>query len=530
MTTVVTEVYAIEVKIGASPRETKLSKYNENYAETTQGLRDAFKSGRTLSYGYRLDQLKNLQRLVSERSSELVDVLYKDLRKPKMEASGELVGVEVEINEAIRCLQTWMTPEQLPNNLLFPNDKAYIKPDPYGLVLILGAWNYPVALTLQPLVGAISAGNCAIVKPSEIAPFTAAKIAELVPKYLDPKCFRVIEGDVDDTKKLLKQRFDYIFCTSSTRVGKHVMMAAAENLTGVTLELGGKSPVYVHDSADLDLSLKRILWGKLLNMGQTCIAPDYIICSKKVQDYFVTHAKTILEKWYGPSMKESMDICRIINSYHFDRLKKLLVETRGGIVLGGEFDSNDLWISPTFVVNVEDNDVLMEDEIFGPILPFVNAETPLEALNYLNAKTAKPLVIYLFSQNKSVNKQFLELTTSGSLSINEVILHCGWHGLPFGGVQESGMGSYHGKYSFDCFSHRKSCLARDFSFVTEKLSAIRYPPYNRTELKIKFLSTMLRRLHLFKLSFSFTPSHLVIFLLGLLVMFASTTLLAKYQS
>ncbi|ODN03675.1 Aldehyde dehydrogenase family 3 member B1 [Orchesella cincta] len=489
-----------------------------NFEKMVDELRETFKKGQTRPYEYRLNQLINLQKLLEENSDDIERSLHKDLRRHKMESAGELLPLKVEVSDAIRLLSSWMQPDKLPTCLLLPNDRAYLQHDPYGVVLIIGTWNYPVLLTLNPLVGAIAAGNCAVLKLSDGSPSTSAKLAELLPQYLDTSCIKVVMGGAPEATALLKVKFDYLFATCSSRIGRKVMAAAVDHLTPVTLELGGKCPLYMHDSADIEIAAKRIIWGKMINNGQSCIAPDYILCSRKVEEEFIDCAKKVLLSWYGKDEKSSQDITRIINSHHFNRLKKLLENTKGKIVVGGNTDAADLWISPTIVVDVKDSDVLMDDEIFGPILPIIRMDSAELAIEYLNARKDKPLSLYVFSQDKDVNKMFNEQTTSGTLTFNEVMLQCGWQDMPFGGVGESGMGKYHGKFSYDTFTHKKGVLARDYSFITENFAAIRYPPYNSADVKLQFLYLFLRNLHYFNIPRNIGLPHLLAFVFGAVFM------------
>ncbi|CAL8070969.1 unnamed protein product [Orchesella dallaii] len=489
-----------------------------NFEKMVEELRDAFKKGKTRPYEFRLNQLLNLQKLLEENSDEIDRALHKDLKRHKMESAGEILPLKVEIADAIRLLSSWMLPDKLPTCLLLPNDRAYLQHDPYGVVLIIGTWNYPMLLTLNPLVGAIAAGNCAVLKLSDGSPCSSAKLAELLPQYLDTSCFKVVSGGATESVALLKVKFDYIFATCSSRIGRKVMAAAVENLTPITLELGGKCPLYIHDSADFEIAAKRIIWGKMINNGQSCIAPDYIICSRQAEEEFIACAKKVLLSWYGKDEKASQDITRIINNHHFNRLKKLLENTKGKIVVGGNTDAADLWISPTIVVDVKSSDVLMEDEIFGPILPIIRMDSAEQAIEYLNARKDKPLSLYVFSKDKNVNKMFNEQTTSGTLTFNEVMLQCSWQEMPFGGVGDSGIGKYHGKYSYETFTHKKGVLVRDFSFITENFAAIRYPPYSSAEVKLQFLYLFLSNLHYFNIPRNIGLPHVLAFFCGIVFM------------
>ncbi|KAH9633229.1 hypothetical protein HF086_017784 [Spodoptera exigua] len=335
-------------------------------------------------------------------------------------------------------------------------DDVVIYHDPYGVALVIGSWNYPLQLLLLPVSGAIAGGNAVIIKPSELATACAAFVAETVPKYLD-------------NVKLLKQKFDYIFFTGGTSIGKIVYEAAVKNLTPVTLELGGKSPVYIDNTADIMITTKRVLWGKFINAGQTCIAPDYILCTKETQDKFVAAAKKILQE------------CR---------LQALVDASKDKIAVGGSYDANDKFIELTILTNVVASDKIMQDEIFGPILPIVPVENAYEAIKFINERE-KPLVLYVFSKSDKVLSQIVDNTSSGGMCVNDTMMHLAVESLPFGGVGASGIGAYHGKKTFETFTHKKSCLIKNFSPIGEKLASGRYPPY--TDGNLKMLNLLLRK-------------------------------------
>ncbi|MCL4134850.1 UNVERIFIED_CONTAM: hypothetical protein GTU68_022009 [Idotea baltica] len=388
-------------------------------------------------------------------------------------------------------IDQWTRPEKVPATLVTLFDQSVIYPSPYGVVLVLGAWNYPLQLPLLPVSGAIAAGNCVIIKPSEMAPATAALLAQLIPKYLDPECYRVVLGGIPETTELLKEKFDHIFYTGSTHVGKIVREAANKHLTPTTLELGGKSPVYIDETVNMDIAVKRIIWGKCINMGQTCVAPDYILCTKAVQEKFIEKAKEAIKEWYGEDPKQSPDLCRIINDRNFSRIVEYLKD--GKPVVGGGFDAAERWIEPTILVDVSADSKVMTEEIFGPILPIMTVNSPTDAINFVNARE-EPLALYLFTSDSKLQKRVVDDVTCGSMCINDVVVHIGIPGLPFGGVGNSGMGAYHGKASFDTFSHRKSCLIRNYNRIADFIGSYRYAPYS--DGKVTFLSFMLKERNL----------------------------------
>lgn len=458
--------------------------------EVVSKAREAFQSGRTLPLAYRKQQLQNLMRLYEENTEEMLDALREDLHKSKQEATvTEIDFIKNELRNLLYNFEDWAKPERVWNkgiaNLL---DGARIYKDPYGVVLVVGAWNYPIQLTFAPFAAAIAAGNCVILKPSEVAVCSGKLIAELVPKYLDENCYQVYQGGVPETTELLKQRFDYIFFTGSTSVGRIVYKAAAEHLTPVTLELGGKSPVYLDKSADLDIAVRRILWGKCLNVGQSCIAPDYLLCSKEIEANFIETAEKVLKEWYGGKLKQSSDFGRIISDTHFQRLVTLLKGVK--IAYGGNYDASERFIEPTIVTDVKTTDPLMQEEIFGPILPIVNVESPQEAISLINSRE-KPLALYIFSNNQEVIDLIITKTSSGGITVNDTMMHFSLDSLPFGGVGQSGIGSYHGKRSFDTFVHHKGALIKDLAKIGELASSSRYPPFS--DSKLQFISVMTRK-------------------------------------
>ncbi|XP_055602354.1 aldehyde dehydrogenase family 3 member B1-like isoform X2 [Uranotaenia lowii] len=460
-----------------------------SFEDTVQQLRTSFVNGKTRNVEFRLQQLKNLLRMYEENGTEMAHVLAADLRKHKQEAF--VMEIDFLINDLrniIYNLREWVKPDKPEKSIVNMLDGVHIYKDPFGVVLVIGAWNYPLQLTLVPVAGAIAAGNCVVIKPSEIAAETSKFIARTIPKYLDPECFRVIEGGPKETSELLRQKFDYVFYTGSSRVGKIVHQACSENLTPCTLELGGKSPCYVDNTVDIAIATKRILWGKFINAGQTCIAPDYVLCTKEVQDKFVEESKKILNEWYGTNPKDSPDLCRIINQQHFQRLSSMIKGSK--VAIGGEQDSSEKYISPTILVDVSPNDPVMQDEIFGPILPIVNIDNAYDAIRFINSRI-KPLCLYIFTKNGSDTNTIMQNTTSGGVCVNDTVMHFAVETLPFGGVGPSGMGAYHGKFSFDTFTHKKSCLTKDYNMIGEKLAASRYPPYS--DSKLSFLTMLLKK-------------------------------------
>lgn len=432
--------------------------------------RQFFQTGKTKDVTFRIAQLKILKQLVIENKTAIIQALKADLHKPEFESYATEIGVNKEIDYAIKHINSWTKPKKAAVPLdLFPYS-AKIYPEPLGVVLIIGPWNYPFQLIISPLVGAIAAGNCTIIKPSELAPSTSDLITKLIHKYFAPEYITVVPGAVETSQQLLAEKFDHIFFTGGTAIGKIVMEAAAKHLTPVTLELGGKSPCIIDTDINLEHTAKRIIWGKFINAGQTCIAPDYLLVDTKIKPNLVNVLQKCLQEFYGENPANSPDYGRIIHQKHFDRLVNLL--KCGEVIIGGETNREELYIAPTLLENVSLKDPVMQEEIFGPILPIIEYTDINEAITLINSRP-KPLALYLFSQNKNLQKRILQETSSGGVCINDTVMQVGVSSLPFGGVGDSGMGSYHGKAGFDTFSHDKSVLQNSFPWDIDW----RYAPY-----------------------------------------------------
>uniref|UniRef100_A0A667XGG0 Aldehyde dehydrogenase n=1 Tax=Myripristis murdjan TaxID=586833 RepID=A0A667XGG0_9TELE len=443
--------------------------------QVVERAKEAFLGGRTRPLEFRLQQLKALQRMITDRQTEISTALKQDLNRSQYDTPLlELISLENEIALAIEKLAEWAAPRPVEKNLLTLTDEVYIQPEPLGVVLIIGAWNYPWALTLSPLVGAIAAGNAAVVKPSELSEYSALLLRALLPRYLDKDLYPVITGGVSETQELLKQRFDHVFYTGSSAVGKLVMQAAAQHLTPVTLELGGKSPCYIDKNCDLRVACRRVTWGKFVNCGQTCIAPDYILCEPCIQGRVVEGIRQTLLEFYGADPKCSPDYGRIINQRHFSRIMGLMEGYTA--VLGGQSDASQRYIAPTVLKDVPPQSRLMQEEIFGPLLPIVTVSDMDDAIRFINERE-KPLALYIFCSDKKAVKRMIDETTSGGVTVNDVMMHCALSSLPFGGVGQSGMGRYHGRHTFDQLSHQRACLLR--SLGMESVNLARYPPQDR---------------------------------------------------
>jgi aldehyde dehydrogenase (NAD+) len=447
-------------------------------AKTIARLRQTFATGRTRSLEWRKEQLRGLQRLMLENETKIADVLEKDLGRSPFEAwLADVAAVSGEAAYAAKSVGKWakrrhrlLEMSQLPG-------RGWIEYEPYGTVLIIGAWNFPFTLTLGPAVGAIAAGNAVLLKPSEIAPASSALMAELVPRYLDNDAIAVIEGDGAVSQELIAQGFDHLLFTGGTEVGRKVYQGAASHLTPVTLELGGKSPVIVSADADIKVAAKRIAWTKLINSGQICIAPDYVLAEAPIRDQLVDEIRKAVTAFEAENATGGK---RIVNERHFNRLTTALAATQGNVAIGGGSDVANLNIQPTVVVDPAPDEPLMTDEIFGPILPVVTVQNLDEAINFVNARP-KPLAAYLFTKAKAVRERVITEVPAGGMVVNHLMFHFTTHKLPFGGVGPSGLGAYHGKFGFEEFSHRKSVLTKPARL---DIGSFIYPPYRSKAWKL----------------------------------------------
>lgn len=447
--------------------------------------KDFFYRGTTKEVTFRLNQLQKLKDSIKRYESRIITALYQDLGKSEFEAYATEIGFTLDsLGYMMKHLKRWAKPVKVRSPLhLFPA-KSYILSEPYGTALIIGPFNYPFQLLIEPLIGAIAAGNCAVLKPSESTPAVTAVIEQLIQETFEPQYIRVVQGEKETTNLLIHAKFDYIFFTGSVPVGKIVMEAAAKNLVPVTLELGGKSPVIVDKSADLDIAAKRIVWGKLLNAGQTCIAPDYLLVQKDIANELIAKIKHQITEFYGQNAQPNTDYGRIVNERQLQRLADLIERDREKVVIGGTVISEERYIEPTLIYPAAWSDASMEDEIFGPILPILEYQELDEAIRSIN-EHPKPLALYLFTEDKHVEQEVLSRVSFGGGCINDTISHVANASLPFGGVGNSGIGGYHGKHSFEVFSHRKSIVKRG----TRIDLGIVYPPYGN---KIKLVRKVLK--------------------------------------
>lgn len=444
------------------------------------GLRYTFAQGVTKPEAWRRKQLLNLKRMLTERAEDFELALQQDLSKPAFEAQLTEIGFLIaEVDHTLSKLSKWMRPRRVSTPVALQPASAHMVAEPLGVVLILSPYNYPLMLALSPLIGAIAAGNTAVVKPSELTPNTSRTLALLLPEYLDRRAVAVVEGGVEETTELLQQRFDHIFYTGNSTVARIVSRAAAEHLTPVTLELGGKSPVWVDESVNLKDAAKRIAWAKFVNTGQTCVAPDYVLGMPAVLAQFAPLLAEAIHELYGSAVQRNPDYGRIINERHFDRLLRFIND--GQIVVGGSHDRDDLFIEPTVLANVSRDSAVMGEEIFGPILPLVEVTDLDDAISFVTHYD-KPLVINVFSERAEVRERWQHETSSGSLTFGAPLLHLSALELPFGGVGESGHGSYHGERSFLTFSNEKAVMSKPLKLDT--LSATIMPPYSDTKEKL----------------------------------------------
>ncbi|MGV9341346.1 aldehyde dehydrogenase family protein [Streptomyces sp. NPDC003688] len=431
----------------------------EQPADTVARLRNTFRSGRTKSVEWRTEQLRRLRAMLTEHGADLAAALQADLGKSATEAHRTEIDFTIrEIDHTLEHLEEWLRPEPAPVPAHLGDDAtAWTQYDPLGVVLVIAPWNYPAQLLLAPMVGALASGNAVVAKPSELAPATSAALAELIPAYLDTDAVAVVEGGIPETTALLAERFDHIFYTGNGTVGRVVMRAAAEHLTPVTLELGGKSPAFVDRDTDLDVVADRLARGKFLNAGQTCVAPDYVLTDPETAPALEAALVRAVEGIYGTDPAASPEYGRIINERHFDRLSGLL--DSGRVAVGGESDRTDKYIAPTVLADVEPEAPVMREEIFGPILPIVTVPDLDAAIDFINDRD-KPLALYVFTESGTTRDRIAAETSSGGLGHGLPLAHLTVSDLPFGGVGESGMGNYHGRYSMDTFSHRKAVLSK----------------------------------------------------------------------
>ena len=435
------------------------------------------RSGITLDVKFRIKQLKRLKEAIKAHDVLIYDALKKDLNKPVFESYvTELGSVYSEIDYMIKHVKDWAKPKRVPTSLAHFYSKSHIYQEPYGRVLIIAPWNFPIQLSFVPLVGAMAAGNCVVLKPSELAPYTARVIQQIIESVFAREYVAVEQGDGKVSQQLLKEGVDYCFFTGSTQVGKAIMETASQTLTPVTLELGGKSPVIVAKDTNIKHAAQRIVWGKFTNAGQTCIAPDYLLVDEVIRDDLISAIIEVIEEYYTKKPLENSDYSKMINKRHFKRVKKLMKNQ--SVIYGGGSNKEMLTIEPTLVLEPELDTELMQEEIFGPILPILTYREVSQAVEFIRSKD-KPLALYLFTQDKALKEYIIKNLSFGGAAINDTLIHQSNYNLPFGGVGASGMGQYHGKYSLETFSHPKSVIEKTDLFDIK----LRYPPYKDWALK-----------------------------------------------
>ena len=451
---------------------------NPDYTSMFADLRATFESEKTIDLAWREQQLQALERMMTEREQEILDALQEDLAKHPLEAwMTEVSYVASSAAYSRKNLRKWTRRRRVSTPITGLPGKSWLQPEPLGVVLIIGAWNYPLQLTLSGMAAAIAAGNCVVLKPSELAPATSALTARLVADYLDDDCIKVVEGAVPETTALLELPWDHILYTGGGNVGRIVMAAAAKHLTPVTLELGGKSPCVVLPDADLKTTANRIAWGKFTNAGQTCIAPDYILTDAETEKKLVPLLQEALTNMFGENPETSDSYGRIVNDRHFERLASLLAS--GKVAIGGQTNAQTRYIAPTVLTGVTADSPVMQEEVFGPILPVLRADDLAAAIRFIR-KGDKPLAAYIFTKDAAAEKRFLEKVSSGNACVNDTMMFMAVHELPFGGVGPSGMGNYSGEYGFRTFSHMKAVMKRGWWPDPD----LRYAPFNDRKFRL----------------------------------------------
>ncbi|MBT4287539.1 MAG: aldehyde dehydrogenase [Deltaproteobacteria bacterium] len=456
----------------------------KTYQDIFKRQQQYFRSGQTLPLKWRWAQLRKLNTAIKTYQASIIEALKADLAKSEMESYVTEIGILYRsIKHNLKHLKQWMKPKKVSTSFLLPLSKAHLHSEPLGVNLIIGPFNFPFQLAIAPLIEALTAGNTAILKPSEFTPHTSAVISKMIAEFFPPEIVSVVEGGVKTVSELLTLSFDHIFFTGSTQVGKIIMKAAAEHLSRVTLELGGKSPVIVDASADIKTAVKRIVWCKFLNNGQVCVAPDYVYVHEAIQEAFIIELKATIKKFYGDHLETNPDYGRIINQRHTNRLIDLIKQET--VILGGNYDLEKKFIAPTLLFPVTWESPVMQQEIFGPILPILTYTNIETVISTLQNKT-KPLALYLFTKNKKIEAQITRQLSFGGGCINDTLNHVGLETLPFGGIGDSGIGHYHGEFGFKQFSHIKSILKRstwlDLPFI--------YPPFSNK--KFNFIQKILR--------------------------------------
>ncbi len=457
--------------MGAVLETDKLTQAQGWAADAVGSQRAFFESGATRSYEFRIQQLNKLRAAIVKYQGEIQEALKADIGRPPFEAYIEISTAIEDLKHTIKHLKGWMKPKKVATSMWAQPGRSRIEATPQGVTFIMGPYNYPFLLLLQPLIGSISAGNTAVLKPSSLNPTVADVVEKIVKENFNENYISVFKGSTEVTNELLEQRFDHIFFTGSPRVGRIVMAAAAKHLTKVTLELGGKSPTIIHKDANLKIAARRTLAGKMLNVGQTCVAPDHVHVHTDIKDAFEKELVTAVREFYGDNPISSPDLGRMINDRHFERVAALIDKAK--VLIGGQTEGSQRFIAPTIMNNVSMDDPVMQEEIFGPVLPLVSYSSIDELVDNVKKLPEYPLALYLFTESEDVERQILDRVQFGGGCVNNTVMHVANPNLPFGGVGESGMGSYHGKNSFDVFSHQRSILKATTKFDLP----VRYAPY-----------------------------------------------------
>ncbi|XP_053313115.1 aldehyde dehydrogenase family 3 member B1-like [Spea bombifrons] len=467
-------------------RKTSTSSLCEEVLKKSQ---DAFASEKTKHYSFRLLQLEAILRMLESHEEEFVAALEKDMRRPRFETVlSEITAVKNEALYAINNLQKWMEPEHVHKNMTSLLDSCFVQKEPVGVVLIVGGWSFPIQLCLIPMIGAVAAGNCVILKPSEITTHTTDLLHKLIPLYVDACCYHVLNSEHGELLEILENKYDYMFYAGDRNTGRQVMQAAAKHITPVSLVLGGKNPCYVDKSCDLTMAARRIAWARFVNAGQNSLAPEYILCHSDLKDALIRELCCCVREFYGNDPRESPDYGRMASAEQYSRVKNLLC--CGQVAFGGQTDDGERYIAPTVLTDVQENDIIMQQEILGPILPIFTVQTLEGAISFIKKK-GRPLAVYAFSDNIQVISHIMSRTSSGSFCSNDSMIQSLYTSLPCGGIGNSGVGVYRGKYSFDTFSHSRACLLRNST--VECVTYLRYPPYVEKQLQLmKWACTLSR--------------------------------------
>lgn len=469
--------------MSAVPEQENISPAASWATEAVAKQRAFFESGATRSYEWRIKQLKKLKEAIVKYQDDIQDALKQDIGRPPVEAYIEILTAFEDLKHTIKSLRSWMKPQKVPTTMWAQPGRSRIESVPQGVTFLIGPYNYPFVLVAQPLIGALAAGNTAIIKPSSLNPTVADVLEKMVNEFFDEEAVQVHKGSTEVTNALLEEKFDHIFFTGSARVGKIIMGKAAKHLAKVTLELGGKSPTIVHKDCNLKVTARRIIAGKMLNVGQTCVAPDHLYVHEDIKDAFEQQVLATLKEFYGEDMKNNPDLGRMINDKHWKRVSGLIDPNK--ILTGGDTEESQKYIQPTLLKDVTMDDAVMQEEIFGPVLPIITYKSLDEVIDNIRKLPEHPLALYLFTSSDQVEQEVLNRTQFGGGCINNTIMHLANPNLPFGGVGESGMGAYHGKNSFDCFSHQRSILKSSTLFDIK----FRYPPYKD---KVNLLKKMVK--------------------------------------